>query len=45
MVCIRFESLTSATNRAFYVQHACAYGLSTTPTLLACADVTAHAQA
>ena len=29
-------------NHAFSVQHAC--GLSTTPTLLACADATVHAQ-
>ena len=36
------KRLTSATNRAFSVQHAC--GLSTTPTLLACC-ATAHAQA
>ena len=36
------KKLTSVTNRAFSVQHAC--GLSTTPTLLACADATAHAQ-
>ena len=36
------KKLTSATNLAFSVQHAC--GLSTTPTLLAC-EVTAHAQA
>ena len=35
--------LTSATNHAFSVQHAC--GLSTTPTRLACADATVHAQA
>ena len=35
--------LTSVINRAFSVQPAC--GLSNTPTLLACADVTAHAQA
>ena len=34
---------TSAINRAFSIRHA--YGLSTTPTLLACADVTAHARA
>ena len=34
---------TSATNRAFSVQHAC--GLATTPTLLACTDATAHARA
>ena len=34
---------TRATNCAFSVQHAC--GLLTTPTLLACADTTAHAQA
>ena len=33
----------STINRAFSVQHAC--GLSTTPTLLACTDVTVHAQA
>ena len=37
------KRLTSATNRAFSVQYAC--GLSTTPTLLAYTDVTAHAQA
>ena len=37
------KRLTSAINRAFSVQHAC--GLSTTPTLLGCADATAHAQA
>ena len=35
------QLLTSATNRAFSVQHAC--GLSTTPTPLASADATAHA--
>ena len=29
----RSKGLTSATNRAFYIQHAC--GLSTTPTLFA----------
>ena len=37
------KRLTSVTNCAFSVQHGC--GLSTTPTLLACADATAHAQA
>ena len=37
------NGLTSVTNRAFSAQHAC--HLSTTPTLLACADATAHAQA
>ena len=34
--------LTSAINRAFSVQYAC--GLLTTPTLLVCADMTAHAR-
>ena len=37
------KRLSSATNHVFSVQHAC--GLSTTPTLLAQADATAHAQA
>ena len=37
------KRLTSATNRELSVQHSC--GLSTTPTLLARADATAHAQA
>ena len=37
------KRLTSVTNRAFSVQYAC--GLSTTPTLLARVDATAHAQA
>ena len=37
------KRLTSATNRAFSVQHAC--GLSTTHTPLASAAATAHAQA
>ena len=47
LVCIRAlncsKGLTSATNRAFSVQYTCS--LSTTPTLLAYADTTAHAQA
>ena len=41
-VCFKvLKWLTSATNRAFCVLHAC--GLPTTPTLLACGDATAHA--
>ena len=41
-VCFKvLKWLTSATNRAFCVLHA--YGLLTTPTRLACGDVTAHA--
>ena len=36
---LKFKWLTSATNRAFSIQHTC--GLSTTPTLL---DATVHTQ-
>ena len=39
---MHFELLTSATNRAFSVLHAC--GLPTTPPPMACGDVTAHAR-